>query len=461
MDSHAWFHWFVVYFLYRYVRLIVNLWSFWTFKPIPIPENPSLSPSDVTVILPTLDGEGDELEQTISSILENKPKELILVTIDENLHKAERTMAKMPAAKYDRIRCMSVKQANKRRQMARAIPEVHTQIIVFADDDVTWPAETLQWMLAPFEDKRYGGVVTSQRLRRAENPSFSQRIYGFLGALYLERRNFDCAATAHLDGGMPCLSGRTCAYRTSILQDVNFTNGFTNETWWFGQYQLNADDDNFLTRWMVSHGHETYMQYHPNCEVLTTLENNPKFLKQCLRWARSNWRSNITSIFTERHIWRRQLYSTYAVQLTTLMPPAFVSDPLLWFLLVCGTSDWPREHAHLAFYVFAGWMAFSKFVKLITHFVRYPVDLLLWPVSVLFGWFHGIIKLYASWTLNETTWGSRANADSSDSERMIRQQKPRHYSASLGEKLHSKLLPYDDMKPHAAYDLKCSQPPLA
>lgn len=285
---------------------MVNLWLFWTFKPIPIPDNPTLSSKDVTVILPTLDGEGEELERTIGSILRTQPKELILVTIDENLHKAEMTVSKTPAANHGRIRCMSVKQANKRRQMARAIPEVTTEIIVFADDDVTWPSQLLQWMLAPFEvkDKRYGAVVTCQRLRRAENPTLSQRIYGFLGALYLERRNFDCAATVHMDGGLPCISGRTCAYRTDILQDVNFTNGFTNEKWWFGQYQLNADDDNFLSRWMVSHGHDVYMQYHPHCEVLTTLEDNPKFLKQCLRWARSNWRSNLTSMFAERYIWR-------------------------------------------------------------------------------------------------------------------------------------------------------------
>lgn len=282
---------------------MVNLYLFWSLKPIPIPENPTLSPKDVTVILPSLYGEGGELESTIKSILQNEPKELILVTIEENLFKAERTIAKMPAAQHDRLRCMSVKQANKRRQMARAIPEVTTKIIVFADDDVTWPRQTLQWMLAPFEQERYGGVVTCQRLRRAENPTLSQRVYGFLGALYLERRNFDCAAMTRIDGGQPCLSGRTCAYRTSILQDDNFTSGFTDEKWWFGQYQLNADDDNFITRWLVSHGWDNYMQYHRECEVQTTLEDNSKFLKQCLRWARSNWRSNLTSLFAEGHIW--------------------------------------------------------------------------------------------------------------------------------------------------------------
>lgn len=264
-----------------------------------------MTSNDVTVILPSLEGQGVELERTIASILENEPKEVILVTIQANLELAKKTIAKMPAAQYNRLRCLAVANPNKRRQMARAIPEVETKIIVFADDDVTWPRQTLKWMLAPFENAKYGGVVTCQRLRRTSYPLFSmKRVWSFLGALYLERRNFDCAATTFMDGGVPCMSGRTVAYRTKILRDDNFTNEFTNEAWCFGKYRLNADDDNFITRWMVSHGWETYMQYHPECEVQTILEEDSKFLKQCVRWSRSNWRSNLTSMFTERHIWR-------------------------------------------------------------------------------------------------------------------------------------------------------------
>jgi cellulose synthase/poly-beta-1,6-N-acetylglucosamine synthase-like glycosyltransferase len=294
---------FIALFLYRYFRLVVNLFSFWTFKPIPPPENPKLTAQDVTVILPTLDGCGDELVETIRTILDNQPYELLLVTIEANRKKAENMLSLMPASK-SRIRLFTVTHPNKRRQMTRAIPEVRTPITIFADDDVSWPRTVLPWILAPFEkDERYGGVVTCQRLRRAVDPTFSQRIWGFLGALYLERRNFDCAATTHIDGGLPCMSGRTVAYKTSILQDEGFTYAFTNEEWWFGKYQLNADDDNFITRWMVSHGWETFMQYHPEAEVQTTLEDNPKFLKQCARWSRSNWRSNLTSMFHEKHIW--------------------------------------------------------------------------------------------------------------------------------------------------------------
>lgn len=64
------------------------------------------------------------------------------------------------------------------------------------------------------------------------------------------------------------------------------------------------------------------------------------------------------------------------------------------------------------------WMFVSKFIKLVGHYIRYPVDGLLLPVSILFGYLHGIIKIYAVLTLNVTAWGSRDGADDYDAERM-------------------------------------------
>ena len=286
--------------LYRYLRLVVNLYAFCRLRPIPIPEKPRLTSKDVTVVIPSIDGNGGELWDTIRSILATEPFQIILVTTEANSLRAHVMVKSMPTTK---IRICTVAHPNKRRQMVRAIPEIKTEITVFADDDVTWPIKLLPWMLAPLENECYGGVGTNQRLRRAEAPTFRQRIWGYLGALYLERRNFDCAACMYMDGGLPCLSGRTVAYRTSILRDDAFTNGFTHEEW-LGQYQLNADDDNFITRWLVSQGKEIAYQYHKEAEVQTTLEDNSKFLKQCLRWSRSNWRSNITSLFRDGHVWR-------------------------------------------------------------------------------------------------------------------------------------------------------------
>lgn len=89
------------------------------------------------------------------------------------------------------------------------------------------------------------------------------------------------------------------------------------------------------------------------------------------------------------------------MQLTTLSPPAIVGDALLVWFLYLATADWPVQEAKFAMFSLVAWMVFSKFVKLITHFVRYPVDLFLWPLSVAFGWFHGGIKYYALATLSE------------------------------------------------------------
>ena len=313
---------------------------------------------------------------------------------------------KMQAKK---VKVLSVAQPNKRRQMVRAIPEVQTAITIFADDDVTWGPKLLPWMLAPLEDERYGGVGTNQWLRDNPNPTVQERIWGFLNVTYLQRRNFDCAACNCLDGGLPCLSGRTVAYRTNIIRDSAFMDGFTNEVWGFGRnYRLNADDDNFITRWLVSHGHDIAFQYHREAEVLTELEANPKFLKQCLRWSRSNWRSNITSMFVEGHVWRyacviraslrwltdshsRHPWSLYAVFLTTFTHWAPLWDVALWYY--CPTGSF-------VFWLLLATMIFSKTVKLIPLFFRNPLNVLFIPVSILFGQLHALIKLYAGSTLH-------------------------------------------------------------
>jgi hypothetical protein len=118
---------FVILWLYRYVRLIVNCISSWTFKPVPLPENPTLSSQDVTVIIPTIDGKGHEFEETVRTCLETDPFEVILVTIDENAAGLKELAASIHKS---RIRVLSVAKPNKRRQMVRALPEVKTKITV-------------------------------------------------------------------------------------------------------------------------------------------------------------------------------------------------------------------------------------------------------------------------------------------------------------------------------------------
>lgn len=62
---------------------------------------------------------------------------------------------------------------------------------------------------------------------------------------------------------------------------------------------------------------------------------------------------------------------------------------------------WDQAHREYAFWAqFAFMFGFTKVVKLVGLFVRNPSDLMLLPVSIAFGYFHGLIKLWALVTLN-------------------------------------------------------------
>jgi hypothetical protein len=260
---------------------------------------------------------------TLMSMIANHPKEIIVATIEANYKQVSDLVASLDAPN---ISVVSIPHANKREQIVAAIPRIETSITVLADDDVWWQSTLLDQILAPLEQNAtIGGVATCQRVRRLGHPTWSERLWEYLGALYIERRNFETRATYAMDGGTSCLSGRTVAYRSAILKDQAFMFGFTHEMW-RGRYRLKTDDDNFITRWLVNHGWGTAVQQTPEAEVLTTLETNSKFFTgQCMRWSRSNWRSNFTSLFVEQNVIR----SVYAFLIR--LPRSLRVLPYHWF----------------------------------------------------------------------------------------------------------------------------------
>jgi glycosyltransferase involved in cell wall biosynthesis len=404
---------FLILWAHRYVRLIVHTFTHWIYKSYAIPSKPSYTSKDVTIIIPTIHNNFEELRESLQSILACHPYELLLVTTADRY---ERLNSFVKTLEASNIRIFHVPIANKRVQVYEAIPKVKTAFIIMADDDVTWPRTIIPWLLAPFENAKIGGVGPCQRVKRTRSGPISARIYNWLGAAYIERRNFEISATHGVDGGTSCMSGRTCAFRSEILQSPLFLHGFKTERW--GKFQLNADDDNFVTRWLVSNQWKTWIQYNKECEIETTLENNIKFLYQCSRWARSNWRSNYTSLFTERHVWTQQPWSTYALHIATFTSLSVAFDPLIIFLTIKATKNWSPAHQQIALGLQLSFMLFSKVIKLVGLFMREPADLVFLPVSIIFGYFHGFIKLYAMVTLRMTSWGSRADGDANDSHRM-------------------------------------------
>ncbi|KAG1751333.1 glycosyltransferase family 2 protein [Suillus paluster] len=373
---------------YRYLWYIIRIIASSTYRPVPLPENPTyVASEDVTIIVPTIDA-GEEFKEAAHSWLAGKPKEIIIITEEKMLIPLQELAN---AVDPERIRVLTVPYANKRLQMSHGIRNTTTDIIVFADDDAIWPPTLLPYVLACFEDQKVGGVGTAQRVQPVGE---RMTVWEVLAAFRLTIRNIEISSSTHIDGGLPCLS------------DPEFLHGFTHD-YWLGKYQLNSGDDKFLTRWMVSHGWSTYVQCCKEAELLSTMKPNWRFLKQVLRWTRNTWRSDLRSLFTERYIWTSHPVDKLFNPFTLLVGPCLVGY-LIWKSTISvedGGYHLPWWNIVLSYLV---WLLATRTAKLLPHLWHTPSHIIYVPAFILFGYYFAIMKLYALFTLHETGWGTRA-----------------------------------------------------
>ncbi|KAB5566042.1 nucleotide-diphospho-sugar transferase [Coniochaeta sp. 2T2.1] len=397
---------------WRYIRFIVNVLGFWMYKPTCVPEYQLeyRGYKDVTVILPTIDPRGRDFQECLDSCCQNLPAKVIIITAGPLLLETTRAVVKPFKAKYSTIDFVvgSTNIANKRQQVGQAIGMVKTKITVFLDDHVFWGPKLVESILQPFQDQSVGMVATNKRVRRQGGPLW-RRCWNMLGALYLERHNFEIRATNVIDGGVFVVSGRTCAIRTQILRQQDFLSSYLKEKFLFGKCgPLAADDDNFITRYVVKSGWDIKVQYCQDACIETTVGvDSPvvkKFLGQCTRWARTTWRSNSCALFTDRTVWWRQPYCTYAVYLTSFANFAAIVDPLLIYLLTKTVWYSQVKYPAAPLLGLACWILFTKVVKVYTYYARHPQDIVLFPVYVCFAYFHSLIKLHALLTFYNCVW---------------------------------------------------------
>lgn len=101
------------------------------------------------------------------------------------------------------------------------------------------------------------------------------------------------------------------------------------------------------------------------------------------------------------HSLSQQPWCTYALHIATFTSLAFVMDPFIIFALYKATAAWDPSTRWTAIYAQIFFVfAITKTVKLWGLFRRNPSDIMFLPLSIMFGYFHGLIKLYALLTLN-------------------------------------------------------------
>ncbi|OQV10480.1 hypothetical protein CLAIMM_14471 isoform 1 [Cladophialophora immunda] len=359
------------------------------------------------VVIPTCDPEDPAFSRCVESVVRASPAAIHIVAVGKEQEKQVLSTISPCISRFPSIcfRVSSSVQAHKRHQITAALPAVSTSITVLCDDHVIWPsANILRAAVAPFEaDERVGGVGTNKRVIRHADKGPWAGFWNVMGALYLERHNFEHTSSNAVDGGVAVISGRTCLYRTCILQDPALLAGYLDERFLWGLCgPLNADDDNFLTRALVRRGFKIKFQNTPEAMILCDVGEYPKFLQQCLRWARTTFRSNTCSLVTDRAVYQAQPWAVYSLQISLMVNFALFYDAALVWTLT-------RTDLYTATTVKALvlWILVSKLPKLLPYFLRHPADLVYLPGYYVFAYCHSLIKLWALLTFWDTRWSGR------------------------------------------------------
>lgn len=390
---------FTVLALFKAVKIIVHVFSYnYLAKPTETPITPNLTPRHVTVIVETTgDDFGKDFKQSIQSILNNYPGEIV-VCVNGSREKLARALGVVktlnPAA--PNLRVTGMQYPNRRKDLITMFNKVGTPITCLTNDQVFWPSGFLRSSLAEFEDPIVGLVGTAKRVIRDRSGGIISSFRNYLASIYLERQNFENTASYHIDGGVSVISDTTALFLTKIIQRFEFRNTFMNETWAWGTIgPLAADADNFITRFFINHGFKTVFRNEKHAVVTTTFglqDGSNKFSDLLVRWARAGWRSNSTSLFADHTCWRATPWTTYAFFISSFFNLALIYDPLLAYTLYLATG---REYLGIFFLL----LLLSKLIKPFPHIRRNPRDIFFLPWGIVFGYYHSFIKIKALLTL--------------------------------------------------------------
>ncbi|KAK5988036.1 Type 2 glycosyltransferase [Cladobotryum mycophilum] len=289
--------WLIAAFIWRYFRFFVHLYALWQRRQAchSGPRTKRRLVPDVTIVIPTIDSksaEFAEFTECFTTCLAKCPAKIIIVTDTKSLAvKLQNHVKVIQGVDNDVVRVLHTGVANKREQMIAAIDHIKTDHTAFVDDHIFLPNGFFDVVMPLFNDPQVGLVGTRKVVRRKTPDTGSilgnywQLYWNFLGAVYLERHNYELLATNFMDGGVFVVSGRAMVIRTEILRDKSFQKAFLTQTilGLFGP--LIVGDDNFITRWVLRKGYK--IKITADTVIETTLGEFPRFISQCLRWRRT------------------------------------------------------------------------------------------------------------------------------------------------------------------------------
>lgn len=367
----------------------IVVWALWLYRAVlsrlshPVVNN---FRTTVSVVVPAYREDADILMQCLASWLAQDPTEVVLVVdIDD-----KECLERLRAVDDPRLRVTPFAHQGKRSALGVGIRAAIGEIVVLSDSDTLWTDGLLANVQMPFIDPLVGSVGTQQNVYQ-RTTSIWRRIADWMVNL----RYYDYVPAMSRKGGVICVSGRTAAYRRSVIVPLlpNLEHEF-----FLGRRCISGDDGR-LTWLVLASGYKTVHQ--SSAKALSMFPDTFRaFCKQRVRWSRNSARTYLTALW-KGWLWRSPFVSKVTV-LQILLTPVTMG-------LTLGYLVMSRLQLTTHGLLIAGlWLVVGRGVRGYSHLRRHPQELLLLPFFALVVIFVALpVKAYAIATMNKQGWLTR------------------------------------------------------
>jgi cellulose synthase/poly-beta-1,6-N-acetylglucosamine synthase-like glycosyltransferase len=339
-----------------------------------------------SVVVPSYHEDPDILMRCLESWRAESPSEIIVVLDVADTEAYDR----ITALDDPTVRPVLFQHAGKRSALGVGIRQAQFEVLVLTDSDTFWTPGLLEAIQAPFEDPEVGGVGSQQNVYERQT-SVWRRIADWLVNL----RYYDYVPAMGRAGAVACLSGRTAAYRRSVVLPV--TENLENE--FFLGRRCVAGDDGRLTWLVLASGYKTVHQ--ATARAVSMFPSTFRaFVKQRVRWSRNSYRCYLTALW-KGWLWQVPFVTKVTV-LQILLTPVTMGITLGYLVFSRLELNWPSVGLAVA------WLLVGRGIRGFSHLRRHPWEILLLPLLALVVIFIALpIKLYAFATMNKQGWLTR------------------------------------------------------
>lgn len=382
---------------HRYLPFAVAgllVWGIWIYRVV---SSTFMKPvvnefrTTTSVVVPTFREDPAVIERCLASWLEQRPTELIVVpdVADTEVIK----VLERAAAQHPELQVLPFRHAGKRSALGHGMRAATGEILVLCDADTSWLPGLLDAIQMPFADPAVGGVGSQQNVFERTG-SIWRRVADWL----MNLRYYNYVPAMARKGAVSCLSGRTVAYRASVVKPV--IKDMENEVF-LGRRCISGDDGR-LTWLVLSQGYRCTHQPSARAESVFP-DDFRTFLKQRVRWSRNSYRTYLTAIYNG-WLWSTPLVTRVTVAQIMLTP---ITISLTIYFLFAYRLDFSHPTTQAVVGSIASLLV-ARGIRGSSHLIRHPGEILLLPLVTVVAIVIALpVKGYAMLTMNRQGWLTR------------------------------------------------------